>query len=166
VAVELNGAKLVDVMDLTGVLASDVLLEMAYTQKKAERVITALEKPLNDTLLKLWTDPQAELCAAWIEDTVNWIDEISEIVLRPANTRPSHIFYYKLLFFEPFGGGAEVPNLLRRLRRLQRLGSRITSDVKPDDLVKRLQVFHRDLASLCASKILRENQIRTFLAEH
>ena len=31
------------------------LLEMAYTQKKAERVITGLEKPVNDHLLKLWT---------------------------------------------------------------------------------------------------------------
>jgi hypothetical protein len=153
-------------MELRDLLTSDLLLEMAYTQKKAERIITSLEQPLNDTLLKLWTDPESVHRNAWIDDIISWIDEISEIVLRPANARPSHIFYYKLLFFEPFGGGAEVPNILRRLRRIQRLGFPLQIDVTPDDLMKRLQAFHRDLASLCAAKIMREDQIRRFLAEH
>ena len=110
--------------------------------------------------------PQSVDSSIWLEDVINWIDEISEIVLRPANTRPPQTFYYKLLFFEPFGGGAEVPNILRRLRRLQRLGFPPQIDVVPDDLMKRLQAFHRDLASLCASKALRADQIRTFLTEH
>jgi hypothetical protein len=153
-------------MELGKLLASDLLLEMAYTQKKAERIITELERPLNNTLLKLWIDPKSMDSSIWLEDVINWIDEISEIVLRPANTRPPQTFYYKLLFFEPFGGGAEVPNILRRLRRLQRLGFPPQIDVVPDDLMKRLQAFHRDLASLCASKALRADQIRTFLAEH
>jgi hypothetical protein len=153
-------------MELRDLLSSDVLLEMAYTQKKAERIITGLERSINDTLLKLWTIPDSEKRQTWFEDVVNWIDEISEIVLRPANTRPPHIFYYKLLFFEPFGGGAEIPNIIRRLRRLQRQGYSVTVDIIPDDLVKRLQAFHRDLASLCALKWMREDQIRNFLAEH
>jgi hypothetical protein len=153
-------------MELGKLLASDLLLEMAYTQKKAERIITELERPLNNTLLKLWIDPKSMDSSIWLEDVINWIDEISEIVLRPANTRPPQTFYYKLLFFEPFGGGAEVPNILRRLRRLQRLGFPPQIDVVPDDLMKRLQAFHRDLASLCASKALRADQIRTFLTEH
>jgi hypothetical protein len=139
---------------------------MAYTQKKAERVITGLEGPLNDTLLKIWLDPGSSYNNAWVEDVINWIDEISAIVLRPANSRPPHIFYYKLLFFEPFGGGAEVPNMLRRLRRLHRQGFSIQMDVMPNDLIKRLQAFHRDLAGLCAAKTMNERQIRTFLAEH
>ena len=153
-------------MELRELLASDLLLEVAYTQKKAERIITGLEKPFNDTLLKLWIDPGSMHREIWLEDVFNWIDEISEIVLRPTYTRPRQIFYYKLLFFEPFGGGAAVPNILRRLRRLQRLGFPPKGDVVPDDLIKRLQAFHRDLASLCASKTMREDQIRTFLAEH
>jgi hypothetical protein len=153
-------------MELRELLASDLLLEVAYTQKKAERIITGLEKPFNDTLLKLWIDPASMHREIWLEDVFNWIDEISEIVLRPANTRPRQIFYYKLLFFEPFGGGAAMPNILRRLRRLQRLGFPPKSDVVPYDIMKRLQTFHRDLASLCASKTMREDQIRTFLAEH
>jgi hypothetical protein len=153
-------------MDLRDLLASDALLEMAYTQKKAERVITGLEGPLNDTLMKIWLDPGSDLNNAWAEDIINWVDEISGIVLRPANTRPPHIFYYKLLFFEPFGGGAEIPNMLRRLRRLHRQGITIQVDVMPSDLIKRLQIFHRDLASLCAAKTMNVTQIRTFLAEH
>jgi hypothetical protein len=153
-------------MELHDLVASDVLPEMAYTQKKAERVLTALEKPMNDHLLKLWTSPNSSEREIWISDLINWIDEIAEIVLRPANTRPPHIFYYKLLFFEPFGGGAGIPNILRRLRRLHRQGFPVQIDITPDALLQRLQGFHRDLSGLCASKIMREDQIRMFLDDH
>jgi hypothetical protein len=153
-------------MQLHDLLDSGVLLEMAYTQKKAERVITALEMPINDHLLKLWTIVDSGEREVWIDSLVNWIDEIGEIVLRPANARPPHIFYYKLLFFEPFGGGSGMPNMLRRLRRLHRQGFSVRTDIVPDDLLMRLQVFHRDLSSLFACKLLREDQIRTFLEDH
>jgi hypothetical protein len=151
---------------LDDLLSSGVLLEMAYTQKKAERVITGLEKPINDHLLKLWTISDVCDHGPWIDNLVNWIDEIGEIVLRPHGTRPPHIFYYKLLFFEPFGGGAGIPNLLRRLRRLHREGVPVRIVTEPDDLLSRLQVFHRDLSSLCACKLMREDQIRTFVENH
>jgi hypothetical protein len=114
-------------MKLRDLLASDVLLEMAYTQKKAERIITGLEKPINDHLLRLWTNPEAPEREVWLTDLFNWIEEIAEIVLRPTYTRAPQTFYYKLLFFEPFGGGAEIPNILRRLRRLDRQGSNTNS---------------------------------------
>jgi hypothetical protein len=153
-------------MELLDLLGSDVLREMAYTQKKAERVITSLERPINDNLLKLWTSPRQQHHRPWIEDLVELIDEVSEIVLRPTNVRPPHVFYYKLLFFEPFGGGSAVPNILRRLRRLHRHGCPIQVDATPEELVRRLQAFHRDLASLCSAKTMGEHQIRTFLDEH
>jgi hypothetical protein len=153
-------------MQLHDLLDSGVLLEMAYTQKKAERVITALEKPINDHLLKLWTTSDSFDRRVWIDNVVNWIDEIGEIVLRPSNARPAHIFYYKLLFFEPFGGGSGIPNLLRRLRRLHRDGFPVQVDIAPDALLTRLQAFHRDLSSLFACKLMREDQIRTFLENH
>jgi len=153
-------------IQLGDLLSSDVMREMAYTQKTAERVITALERPINDTLLKMWTDPNSEDYQSWVDDLVNWIDEISEIVLRPANTRPRHIFYYRLLFFEPFGGGAVVPNMLRRLRRLHRKGFTVQSDVTPNALVERLQAFHRDLSTRCALQAMREDEIRSFIDEH
>ncbi len=153
-------------MQMHDLLDSGVLLEMAYTQKKAERVITGLEKPINDHLLKLWTIPDAFDQRGWADSLVNWIDEIGEIVLRPANVRPPHIFYYKLLFFEPFGGGSGLPNMLRRLRRLRREGFSVQVDSLPDSLLLRLQAFHRDLSSLCAAKLMREDQIRAFLDAH
>jgi hypothetical protein len=153
-------------MQLHDLLDSSVLLEMAYTQKKAERVITGLERPINDHLLKLWTISDSCARDNWIDSLVNWIDEIGEIVLRPTNARPPHIFYYKLLFFEPFGGGSGIPNLLRRLRRLHRDGFPAQVDIEPDALLARLQVFHRDLSSLCACKLMRDEQIRTFLETH
>jgi hypothetical protein len=153
-------------MILQELLASDVLLEMAYTQKKAERIIASLEKPINDHLLLLWTNPASTGCETLRADLVNWVEEIAEIVLRPTNTRPPHIFYYKLLFFEPFGGGAEIPNILRRLRRLDRRGFHVVVDVPPETLLRRLQAFHRDLASLCASRLMLEGQIQRFLDEH
>ncbi|WP_428539500.1 hypothetical protein [Rhodopila sp.] len=153
-------------MELHDLIASDVLLEMAYTQKKAERIITALEKPINDHLLRLWTMPAGADRELWIRELINWIDEIAEIVLRPANTRPPHIFYYKLLFFEPFGGGAGRSNILRRLRRQHRQGCPVQIDVTPEALLDRLQGFHRDLSGLCAEKTIGEEQIRRFLDEH
>lgn len=153
-------------MQLHDLLDSGVLLEMAYTQKKAERVITGLERPINDHLLKLWTISDSFDRENWIDSLVNWIDEISEIVLRPTNARPPHIFYYKLLFFEPFGGGCGISNMLRRLRRLHREGFPVQIDIAPDALLTRLQVFHRDLSSLCACKLMRDDQIRAFLQTH
>jgi hypothetical protein len=153
-------------MQLHELLGSDVLLEMAYTQKKAERIITSLERPINDNLLKLWTNPDSVDQERWRNELVNWIDEIAEIVIRPGNTRPPHIFFYKLLFFEPFGGGAEIPNILRRLRRLHREGLHVPPSVTPDILLTRLRTFHRDLSSLCAAKLLRTDQIRIFLDQH
>ena len=153
-------------MQLHSLLASDVMPEMAYTQKKAERVIMGLETPINDHLLKLWTNPEFPDREVWIIDLVNWIDEIAEIVLRPYNSRPPHIFYYKLLFFEPFGGGAEIPNIMRRLRRLHRRGFPVHVDITPEALLNRLRAFHRELSSLCASKTMHEDQIRQFLDNH
>jgi hypothetical protein len=147
-------------------LASGMTLQMAYTQKKAERVITGLEKPINDHLLKLWTVSDSSDRDAWIEDLVNWIDEIGEIVLRPNNARPSHTFYYKLLFFESFGGGAGISNILSRLRRLHRFGFPVQIGLSTNDLLVRLQVFHRDLSGLWAGKPMRDDQIRLFLTQH
>jgi hypothetical protein len=145
---------------------SSALQEMAYTQKKAERIITSLEKPINDHLLKLWTIPSTDQCEGWTANLINWVDEIGEIVFRPNNARPSHTFYYKLLFFEPFGGGSGMPNVLRRLRRLHREGFPAQIDIAPDVLLARLQAFHRDLSGLYASRLMREDQIRAFLEDH
>jgi hypothetical protein len=153
-------------MQLRDLFDCGVLLEMAYTQKKAVSVITGLEKPINDHLLKLWTISDTSAREIWIGNLINWIDEIGEIVFRPNNARPSHTFYYKILFFEPFGGGSGIPNIMRRLRRLHREGFPVEINIEPDTLLTRLQSFHRDLSGLYACKITGDDQIRSFLEDH
>jgi hypothetical protein len=83
-----------DRMELHDRVASDVLPEMAYTQKKkAERILTALERPMNDHLLRLWTSANSSARETWIGDLINWIDEIAEIVLRPANPPAAYLWF-------------------------------------------------------------------------
>ena len=53
--------------------------------------------------------------------------------------------------------------MLRRLRRLRREGFSVQINSAPDSLLLRLQGFHRDLSSLCAAGLMREDQIRAFL---
>ncbi len=152
-------------MRLAEILASSQpLLEMAYFQKKAESVITGLEKPINDHLLKLWTMPDSEHCEHWLKEAENWIDEVSEIILKPDNRRPKAEFYYRILFDEPFGG-AELPNITSRLRRLQRQGYVFTTNLSPSDLLDRLRQFHAKFADLCAKAPVPETDVRTLIGE-
>jgi hypothetical protein len=150
-------------MRLRDLFDSGVLLEMAYTQKKAERVIIGLERPINDHLLKLWTTSDSSDSEIWIGNLINWIDEIGEIGFRPNNARPPHTFYYKILFFEPFGGGSGIPNIIRRLRRLYRAGFPVEIDIEPNTLLSRLQAFHRDLSGLYASKFMETTKFAASL---
>jgi hypothetical protein len=149
-------------MRLDEVLAGETLLEMAYTQKKAESIITGLEKPINDHLLKLWTMPGSEHTSHWLTELANWIDEVSEIILKPTNRRPAAEFYYRILFDEPFGG-AEVPNITSRLRRIQRQGYTLTTNASPADLLARLQQFHREFARLATQAPVSEETLRGLL---
>lgn len=136
-------------MKLADILIRDPVLEMAYTQKRAETIITDLEKPVNDHLLKIWTVPESVQRDHWLTELVNWIDEISEIILKPSNRRPSADFYYRILFDEPFGG-AELANLMSRLRRLKRQGHALTTSASPEDLLDRLRTFHEKFARQAA----------------
>ena len=99
------------------------VLEMAYRKKKAEAVITGLEKPINTHLLKLLAVPGGKMrddnVAHWKGELANWLDEVAEIRLKPDN-RPGHPgFYFGILFDEPFGG-SEVAGVASRLKRLAR----------------------------------------------
>jgi hypothetical protein len=151
-------------MRLDEIVAGSPLLEMAYAQKKAESIITGLEKPINDHLLKLWTMPSSEYAAHWMTELSNWIDEVSEIVLKPKNRRPTANFYYRILFDEPFGG-AELPNITSRLKRIQRQGYTLTTNASPADLLARLQKFHTEFAHLAAQSPVSEEAFRGLLGD-
>jgi hypothetical protein len=135
---------------------------MAYTHKKAESVVTGLEKPVNDHLLKLWTMPGSEHRDHWLIELANWIDEIGEIILTPNNRRPTSKFYYRILFDEPFGG-AELPNTISRLRRLQRQGYTLTTNASPAELLDRLRRFHIEFAQQMTKAPVSEVELRNLL---
>jgi len=150
-------------MRLHEILAvSEPLLEMVYSQKKADSIITGLEKPINDHLLKLWTMPDSEYRDHWLMELVNWLEEIGEIILKPDNRRPKAEFYYRILFDEPFGG-AEVPNITSRLRRLQRQGYTLTTNLSPTDLLNQLRQFHAEFSRQCAKAQVSEAELKTML---
>ena len=151
-------------MRLTEILATQPLLEMAYSQKKAESVITGLEKPINDHLLKLWTMPGSEYRDHWFSEVSTWIDEVGEIILKPNNRRPSAAFFYRILFDEPFGG-AEIPNITSRLKRLQRQGYSLTTDASPAQLLDRLRQFHKAFADQATKAPLSDEGLRSLLGD-
>jgi hypothetical protein len=151
-------------MRLTEILATQPLLEMAYSQKKAESVIIGLEKPINDHLLKLWTMSGAEYRDHWLTELFTWIDEIGEIILKPDNRRPNAAFYYRILFDEPFGG-AELPNIMSRLKRLQRQGYTLTTNASPAELLARLDQFHKTFANQVSKAPLSDDALRSLLGE-
>lgn len=149
-------------MRLNDILTAEPLLEMAYSQKKAESVITGLEKPINDHLLKLWTMPDCADVPHWLVEVLNWIDEVGDIILKPDNRRPTAKFYYRILFDEPFGG-AETRNITSRLRRLQRQGYRFSTNASPPELAERLRAFHAAFAQQSAKAPMTEDQIKALL---
>lgn len=125
------------------------LMEMSYPKKKAEVIITGLEKEINNHLLKLMVLPETHRDRPhWRREVLNWLDEVMEIRLKPRDTTGSVKFYYNILFDEPFGG-VEVANVAGRLRRLARNGYPIPPDLEIEPLVGRLDRFHRAFAQRC-----------------
>lgn len=151
-------------MRLTEILATQPLLEMAYSQKKAESVITGLEKPINDHLLKLWTMPGSEYRDHWLTELSTWIDEVGEIILKPNNRRPHSAFYYRILFDEPFGG-TKLANITSRLKRLQRQGYTLTTNASPDELLARLSQFHKAFGDKATKAPLSDDDLRSLLGD-
>ena len=103
-------------MRIGELLTRTPLEEMSYSRKKAEAVITGLEKPVNDHLLKLLVVDPADR-EHWIAELLEWLDEIAEIRLKPDHRPGPRSFYYRIMFDEPFGG-AETENTTRRVRRI------------------------------------------------
>ena len=151
-------------MLLAEILASQPLLEMAYSQKKAESIITGLEKPINNHLLKIWVMPDSEHREHWLKELDTWFYEISDIVLKPNDRRPKAEFYYRILYDEPFGG-VELRNITSRLRQLQKQGYQFTTNLAPADLVNRLQQFHTEFAKRCAKASVPDNEIRALIGQ-
>jgi hypothetical protein len=130
-------------------IVSDLLPEMAYSEKKAEVIITGLEYPLNNHLLKLLAVPSDERLH-WKNEVLAWLTQIAAIRLKPANKPGSAQFYFNILFEEPFGG-VEIANVAARLELLRLQYGRLAPEARPEELARRLRDFHAAFTDACAA---------------
>ena len=152
-------------MRIGEILTRIPLEEMSYSRKKAEAVITGLEKPINDHLLKLLVVESSER-EHWTTELLEWLDEVAEIRLKPNHWPGPASFYYRIMFDEPFGG-AENENIARRIRRIARQGYVLRQDVDLGTIEERLRSFHEGFARACSTGVSTEqieSMIRDFAA--
>jgi hypothetical protein len=141
-------------MRIGELLTRTPLEEMSYSCKKAEAVITGLEKPINDHLLKLLVVESGEH-EHWIAELLEWLDEIAEIQLKPDHRPGPRSFYYRIMFDEPFGG-VETENITRRVRRIARQGYAVRQEADLGVIAERLRSFHEAFAEACSVGVSTE----------
>ena len=149
-------------MRIHEILSAKPLPVMSYSRKKAESVITGLEKPINDHLLKLLVVADDHNPDHWTEELLECLDEVAEIRLKPDNKSGPASFYYRILFDEPFGGTGVV-NIARRIRRLERQGV-ATPDADLDIVLQRLRQFHEEFFEAC-NRGVELDEIAALLAQ-
>ena len=139
-------------MQIDEMRSSQPLPEMWYSRKKAETVITGLEKPINDHLLKLLVVDDDQNVKHWRAKLLEWLDEVAEIRLKPENKLGPASFYYRILFDEPFGGTGMM-NIARRIRRLERQSYTLRKDIDLNVALKCLRKFHQRFSDACSHGI-------------
>lgn len=121
-------------------------LAMAYSRRKAEQIVTGLEDPINQHLLKLMAfDGGAR--EHWRRELDTWLTRIAGIVGTRTDRPFDAAFYRRSLFEEPFGGIEErnVGALLELIAR-QYPDLRRRNDKDVPTLVAGLRTFHERLA--------------------
>ena len=84
---------------------------MAYPKRYVEHIITGLEDPLNQHLVKLiGFDFAPELREHFRQECEAWLDKIQRLRMKPNNRTGPAKFYYDLLYDYPFGG-VEIQNM-------------------------------------------------------
>lgn len=120
-------------------------LEMAFRRKKAEQIVTGLERQINYHLLKLLGFEAApETRAHWKSELDEWLSQVAVIRLKPDSKPLPAKLVYEWLFDEPFGG-SEVANTSVMLDFLSRRGL-VRSDANPSAVAAALAQIHRELA--------------------
>jgi hypothetical protein len=138
----LKGSKSMRIVEFTD---NGLLFEMALTRKKAESVVTGLEDTLNEHLIKLMimtTDPAA---SHWKREVMSYLRRIGVIRIKPENKPAPEAFYYRILFDEPFGMN-EHTNVAAIIDLLSRDYKAKLGEINIDEIVDKLQSFHKRLA--------------------
>jgi hypothetical protein len=123
------------------------LLEMSMKRAAALVDLRGAARPLNLHLIYLFGYRASEETRThWLNEVLNWLDDVASITLKPDDNRLTERDYYTYLFDERFG-----PNLVRNVtashRRIQRekpgLGKPIMAD---DQIWERMKTFHAEFA--------------------
>ena len=119
---------------------------MSYPRKSVEIIITGLEDPLNQHLVKLvgFDFPQ-ETRQHFRSETEAWLDRIQTLRLKPRHRPGSFKFYYDLLYDYPFGG-IELRNVIGMMELISRRYPGVRATKKPEEMVEWLREFHTVLA--------------------
>ena len=122
------------------------LAEMSYSQQKAESIITGLEDPLNQHLIKLVGFQFApEPRVHFKQEVRTWLRKIQRLRIKPNNRTASTEFYFGILFDEPFGG-VEVPNMRSIMEEIAEQYPGVATLKTAEEMVAWLRTFHTGLA--------------------
>jgi hypothetical protein len=145
--------------------AQGALLEMLFSRKKAESVITSIERPLNTHLLKILAMPSNPDISHWRKEVSTYLRDIAIITLKPNNRPAPTALYYRILFDEPFGS-VEVRNVRIMLQSLANDYPAFASSINELDVqtvAGHLQSFHKAFAHGCAIGAMVEQHNRDHL---
>lgn len=120
--------------------------DMAYSRRKAEQIITSLEDPINQHLIKLLAFEGGSR-EHWLRELDAWLTRINRIVWTRTNRPFDAAFYRRALFDEPFGGVEErnVGGLIDLITRQYGLELR-RNDKDIPTIARDLRAFHSRLA--------------------
>jgi hypothetical protein len=95
-------------MRAVDIMPPEPLFEMSFRKKKAEQIVTGLERQINYHLLKLLGfDAAPETRAHWKVELDEWLSQIAVIKLKPDNKPIPRKLAFEWLYDEPFGGSEE-----------------------------------------------------------
>jgi hypothetical protein len=127
-------------------MAIQGVLEMAYPKRYVEHIITGLEDPLNQHLVKLiGFDFAPELREHFRQECEAWLDKIQRLRMKPNNRTGPVKFYYDLLYDYPFGG-VEIQNMRSVMDFVTRRYPGVQTTKTPEEMVEWLRNFHTSLA--------------------
>jgi hypothetical protein len=127
-------------------MATGDVLEMAYPKRYVEHIITGLEDPLNQHLVKLvGFDFAPELREHFRQECEAWLDKIQRLRMKPHNRTGPVKFYYDLMYDYPFGG-VELQNMRSVMDFVSRRYPGVRATKTPEEMVEWLRNFHAGLA--------------------
>jgi hypothetical protein len=127
-------------------MSLEEVFEMSYPRRNVEAIITGLQAPLNEHLIKLvGFEFPAETRRHFRNEARTWLARIQGLRLKPRHRPGSFKFYYDLMFDYPFGG-VEVHNTTNLMKFISYQYPEAQPTKMPEEMVDWLREFHTALA--------------------